>query len=93
MYELLPNENFRYTPATSWFLIILNKSKWLNHNKVLTFCRSVRENRLDAKRKKVKEKENEHKKMYTQPILQRIVYIWSAIRTDTGKSGLLWCTL
>lgn len=50
--------------------------------------RSVREDRIDAKRETVKEKEDEYKKVYTQPVLQRVVYIRSALRTDTGKSDL-----
>lgn len=35
----------------------------------LSLHRSVREDRLDAKRKTVEEKENEYKKMYTQSVL------------------------
>lgn len=49
-----------------------------------TVCRSLRENRLDAKRETVKEKEDQHKEVYAQPVLQRIIHIRSALRTDTG---------
>lgn len=58
------------------------------YNIISLLCRSVREDRINAKWEKVKEKENEYKKMYPQSILQRVVHIRSAIRTDTSKYNL-----
>ena len=47
---------------------------WLGCN-----CRSLREDRLDAKWKKVAEKENLHQEMHVESLLQRILLLWSAL--------------
>jgi hypothetical protein len=58
---------------------------YMAYNIISLHCRSVREDRINAKREKIKEKENKYKKVYPQSILQRVVHIRSAIRTDTSK--------
>ena len=49
--------------------------------------RSVRETVTDDERKAFEEEKNVDQEMYIESILQRIIYIRSAFRTDSGRSS------
>lgn len=48
--------------------------------------RPVRKDSTHAKRQTSQEEENEYQEMHTESLLQRVIYFWSTIRTNTGAS-------
>ena len=46
--------------------------------------RSLREDRPNAKWQAIKEKEDQYQKVHAESLLQRVVHLWSALRTNSG---------
>ena len=47
--------------------------------------RSLREVVAAAERKAHQEEEIVGQEVYTEPILQRVIYVWSSVRTNSGR--------
>ena len=50
--------------------------------------RSLCEVSFDDERQTDEKEENNDKEVYTQPLFQRIIHIWSTLWTDSGKAAV-----